>query len=271
MEIKKTALQDTDASEKEKKTRTRSPGYPTVSLREAVDRVRKLYDADGKAGAPVDVAVRHIGFATAHGQAHSVMSALKKFGLVVGGDGRIAPTQRAIEILKLSENDSRRIAALRAAALSPSIYRELVDRYKDSGLPSDEALAAELETYRGFNPNALSGFVKDFRDTLEFAGLSDLSGLEYGSGDNSTEQDLPNEHKSKATEEVKRESIMTEEKVKRSQIIYPPIENSYISTPVGNDEDGRPVFAQVRIDGPMKKEFIIGLKKYLEYLETTLQ
>jgi hypothetical protein len=40
-----------------------------------------------------------------------------------------------------------------------------------------------------------------------------------------------------------------------------------LSTPVGTDEEGRPVFASVRFNAPLAKAYISGLKKYLEYLE----
>jgi hypothetical protein len=43
-----------------------------------------------------------------------------------------------------------------------------------------------------------------------------------------------------------------------------------ISTPVGKDED-RVIFAHVRFDANIRKEFVTSLKKYLDYLETTLQ
>jgi hypothetical protein len=43
-----------------------------------------------------------------------------------------------------------------------------------------------------------------------------------------------------------------------------------ISTPVGKDEEGKAVFAHVRFDAALRKEFVSGLKKYLDYLETTL-
>ena len=53
----------------EKKPRHRSPNYPYIGLREAVERVGKFYGKDGKAGAPPDLAAVHIGFSSAHGQA----------------------------------------------------------------------------------------------------------------------------------------------------------------------------------------------------------
>jgi hypothetical protein len=161
----------------EKKKRQRSPNYPTVGLREAVDRVKKFIVADGRAGATSAIAAKHIGFSSAHGQAYSVLAALKKFGLVEDRDGRIVPTQRAVEINSLPENDERRKKAIRDAALSPTIYAELIKEYAATGLPHEETLAGELEAYKGFNPNGVKEFLKGFKETLEYAGLSDFSVL----------------------------------------------------------------------------------------------
>jgi len=180
-----------------KKPRHRSPNYPTVGLREAVDRVRKLYLADGKAGAPAELAAVHIGFAKPHGQAMSVLAALKKFGLVSEVNGRWVPTQRAIEILNLPEPDERRLRALRDAALSPEIYRQLVKAHKDSGWPKNDVLESELKTYRNFNPNSVGAFVKDLKDSLEFAGLSDLGALELEREEDSDVLEVPDATKDK--------------------------------------------------------------------------
>lgn len=153
------------------KKRHRSPNYPAVNLREAVERVKGILQKDGKAGAPPKLAAVHIGFQSAHGQAMSVLAALKKFGLLEEVKDRLVPSQRAIEIVNLREDDPRRAQALKDAALSPPIYRELAEQHGSTGLPADDVLEAELKTYRDFNPNAVAGFVKDFRDSLEFAGL----------------------------------------------------------------------------------------------------
>jgi hypothetical protein len=161
----------------EKKIRERSPAYPAVGLREAVERVKKLIAKDGKAGTSPHLVATHIGFASAHGAAMSVVAALKKFGLIETSGDRLVPTQRAIEIDNLPESDPRRIQAIKDAALSPPIYKELVDQHRESGFPADETLQSELATYKGFNRNAVVGFVKDFKDTLNFAGLSDISEL----------------------------------------------------------------------------------------------
>jgi hypothetical protein len=164
-------------TEIEKKKRHRSPNYPTVGLREAIERLKKFMAIDGRAGASAEIDARHIGFATSHGLAYSVLSALKKFDLVADKDGRVVPTQRAIEITSLPETDERRAKAIREAAIMPPIYSELIEQYRITGLPSDETLEGELKAYKGFNPNAVKEFIKAFRETLEFAGLTDFSVL----------------------------------------------------------------------------------------------
>ena len=162
----------------EKRARQRSPNYPAVSLPEAIERVRALYDADKRAGAPIDAALRHIGFNSRNGKALAVLSALRKFGLVEDSGGRIAPTQRAVTILAYPDGDQRKLDAVRESALSPEIYRSLHDRYSPNGyLPSDSTLKAELEAEMGFNPSAISAFAKDFKETLAYSGLLDINTL----------------------------------------------------------------------------------------------
>jgi hypothetical protein len=39
---------------------------------------------------------------------------------------------------------------------------------------------------------------------------------------------------------------------------------------MGKDEEGNAVIAHVRFDYALREEFVTGLKKYLDYLETTL-
>jgi hypothetical protein len=165
-------------AETEKKKRQRSPNYPTVGLREAVDRTKRFVAANGKAAAMPAIAAKLIGFATAHGQAYSALSALKKFGLLEEKDGRVVPTQRGMEIASLPDTDPRRLKAIKDAAISPTIYAELFEQYKDSNIPNnDETLAGELVAYKGFNPNGVKEFLKAFRETIEFAGLSNLTVL----------------------------------------------------------------------------------------------
>lgn len=156
----------------EKKKKPRSPNYPAVSLKEAVRRTKLIFDKDGRAGGPTESAAKHIGYSGTHGKALSVLSALSKFGLTDNKGGRITPTKAAIEVITFSPGQERHDTALKEAALLPDIYREIVEQYGDAGeLPSDESLKPELVTDWKFTPKAVDGFLEDFRESLEYAGL----------------------------------------------------------------------------------------------------
>src|SRR5262245_12445221 len=128
-------MTETQGTQQVKKARQRSPNYPAVGLRAAVEKDRLRWEADRKAGGPMDAGLKHSSFTTPHGQALAVLSALKKFGLVDESSGRIVPTQRAIDLLNFPDQDQRKIKALREAAISPEIYRELYEQYKSTSMP----------------------------------------------------------------------------------------------------------------------------------------
>jgi hypothetical protein len=237
------------------KSRQRSPNYPAISLRAAIEKTRLLYQADKKAGALVDAALKHMGFSRKHGQAMAVLSAVKKYGLVDDVDGRVVPTQRAIDILVFPDTDERRLRAIRESALSPAIYRELYERYKSTGIPSDETLRAELIADKHFNPNAVEDFIQDFKDTLIFSGMMDP-----------IELSLRPEDKLEMTDSASQPSVQT------SGIAPKPIAmaTKEISLPVGITEEGQAIFAHVRFDAPLKKEMLVSLKHLLDAVEKTL-
>jgi hypothetical protein len=99
---------------------------------------------------------------------------------------------------------------------------------------------------------------------LEFAGLSDLDALrsevgETGEGDMTT-----------SAHPIKDQQAPVQSGRRSANEAEWQRNNPEISTPVGT-EDGRVVFAHVRFDSGVRKEFVASLKKYLEYLESTLQ
>ncbi len=247
--------------------RHRSPSYPTVGLREAVERLRKLYEKDGKAGAPAALAAIHIGFGKAHGQALSVLAALKKFGLIAASGGRFAPSQRGLEILNLQADDPRRLRALQEAMLLPAIYRELIERHRETGWPADDVLASELVTYRQFNPKSVDRFVSELRDSLEFSGLSSGTTLESEQETDSTMTEAAEQPRQSTTSKVPPPGAITGG-VLPAKVTGPRL--SEISLPVGTSEDGEVVFAHVRFDSGIKRNLIASLRMLLEAMEKTL-
>ena len=152
--------------------RQRSPNYPSVSLPDAVAKAVRLYEGVGTAGAPPDSAAKLLGYSRNHGTARMTASALKKFGLLEERNGRLVPGRHTVDLANFPPTHPRHAAALRTAALSPTIYREVFARYRPHGvLPPDDVLAPELVADAGFLPDKAAGFLRDFRDSLAHAGL----------------------------------------------------------------------------------------------------
>ena len=152
--------------------RQRSPHYPSISLPDAVAKAVRLYEGVGTAGAPPDSAAKLIGYSRNHGTARMTASALKKFALLEERNGRLVPGRYAVDLANFPPTHPRHAAALRGAALSPTIYREVFGRYRPHGvLPPDDVLAPELVADAGFLPDKVAGFLRDFRDSLAHAGL----------------------------------------------------------------------------------------------------
>jgi len=160
-----------------KAPRHRSPNYPGVSLKTAVDKIGEWYKKDGLVASPRDAAMAHMGFEKFTGDAGRMLSALKSFGLVLEAEGRLKLTPRAVDIVARQEGDAKRVKALQDSARAPAIYAKLLKTYASS-LPSDPTLKSELIASEGFNPKAVDEFVRDFRATLKFGGISDSRVLE---------------------------------------------------------------------------------------------
>jgi hypothetical protein len=161
-----------DGSRIERRSRReRSPNYPGISLRKAVDRARELYNAERRHPAPVEAVAAAWGYRNAgSGSATVTVGALKKFGLLdeqrTSGGRILRLSDLAVEVLLNPEPGE----ALRSAALLPALHREMWDKY-GAELPSDRNLRYHLMK-RGFTESGVMDFLKVYRETVAFAGLA---------------------------------------------------------------------------------------------------
>jgi hypothetical protein len=242
----------------DKKRRVRSPAYPAESLQAAVARVKKLYDADHESGSTVESAAQHMGFNKAHGEAMSVLAGLKKFGLIEMRGERVVVTKRAVNILLFPDND-RGKNALREAVLLPQAYRELFNRFKGKKIPSDQTLRSELIADKGFNPKAVDGFLKDFRASLAYAGISTEEQL------NSSEEELEEANLHDEGEQLKPEEEIQEKpeiQTGQAKTLKSKVFNVALD-PITNDA---PQFAQVLIPVPLSDDQKKRLISFLQNL-----
>lgn len=161
------------ASRPEKKDRLRSPNFPSVSLPEALKRVRAIYKADKLNTVPTKALLAHLGYGNSlTGSAGRMISALRQYGLLDDvGDDKYRVSQAAYRILELSESSPERKAAISTVARKPAIFQTLLSKYPD-GLPSEHTLKDYLLTELRFNPGSVETFIRSLNGTIEFAKLT---------------------------------------------------------------------------------------------------
>ncbi len=159
-----------------RKARTRSPAYPSIDLRTAVERAGVLWREEGRHPTAVNVAMTHWGYKAESSTGFQTVAALKKFNLVeseggTGEDRLIKLSPIALTILQ--EDDAppaERQAALRVAALGPRIHAELWDRF-GTELPSSPSLRRFLVMEKAFNESVVDHLIEEYRATMAFARL----------------------------------------------------------------------------------------------------
>lgn len=164
-------------NERPSRTKGRSPAYPAISLEKAIQRVDQLYRRDRQHPMPVSSVAKIWGYANLNGPAALAVSALKKFGLVDDEGSKsermIRVTDSAVSILHNPDAEER-AEAVREAALKPSIHRETWEEF-GAHLPSESTLEWRLVRERGFTETGAREFIREWRDTMEFAGLDKIA------------------------------------------------------------------------------------------------
>jgi hypothetical protein len=249
-----------------KRSKTRSPNYPAIDLEAALARAKEFYQAEGRNAAPVTVAVKHWKFKPKSSGGIVTVAALKGFGLLndsgSGNERSVQLSELALRIILDTRIEcTERDAAIKQAALMPKIHGALWKQW-GTNLPSDETLRHKLIFDQKFNENTVGDFIKEYRATIKFANLTDsdtISGVEEDTGEGS---EMPE------TQEIARRSSPTATLVKPSGDVGRPATTlAEISVPVGTNEEGKPIFAHVRFDAPLKKGMLASLKQLLDVLE----
>lgn len=181
------------------RSKHRSPNYPLFDLEKAVERVKVLYETDKTHKVPIGVVQERWGYKKQSGAGDQAVAAVKAYGLItVEGNGE----QRQIAVNDVGRrivlNAPDRAELIKAAAVSPSLFGSLWERYRADGLPSNDVLRHHLVFDRNVNEDFVDKVMGRFRSTVVFAKLEagDKIGTEAdGEGDpeqvNETEDQPP--------------------------------------------------------------------------------
>lgn len=145
--------------------RVRSPNYPAISLRDALEKTSALYKNLHTHAGPREVIVKAMGYASLNGSSMSAISALHKYGLLEGRGDEIKISDRAMRILHPETKDERALA-IKEAASDPALFVELDDRFPGA-VPNEDLLRNYL-LRRNFASGAVSQVILSYRETKEF-------------------------------------------------------------------------------------------------------
>lgn len=146
-------------------SKARSPQYPAIGLKEAVDLVEKVYEEDYQNPIPRDVAAKHMGYNGLNGKSLGVLSALKKYGLLEGRGDDTRVSDLAVQIIAHPSGSGERAKALQAAGVLPELFAELDGRFQ-GGKASDQALRSYLLTQK-FIPSGADAAIRAYRETKQ--------------------------------------------------------------------------------------------------------
>ena len=155
-----------NTQESKKKHFDRSPRYPSMSLRVAINDIRELYEKEGRALVPREVAVKAWGYKSLHGRSLSLLAAVAQYGLLRREKGKVGVSEDAFIILEAPGNSSEKKAALERCLREPRIFSEIIQNHPE-GLPSDDTLNWELRQ-KNFTEQGAEVVIACLRDTISF-------------------------------------------------------------------------------------------------------
>lgn len=144
----------------------RSPNYPSMGLPAAIEAARKLWQSEKRTPVPPEVVAKAIGYNSLSGASRGAIAALRQYGLIDLSGGLITVSDLAVSIAVHSPDSPEWNEAVRRAANTPEIIRELNETHADA---SDSALNAYLITKRRFSVDGAQRFIRAFRETNALA------------------------------------------------------------------------------------------------------
>jgi hypothetical protein len=146
-------------------SRSRSPNYPQIGLKEAVQRVKSVYDSDYRSSLTRALTAERLGYSGVNGKSLAVIAALGKFGLLEGKGDDLRVSELTVRVIAHPPGSPERVQALTEAATRPDLFQAIAQRFPGKGA-SDGTLRAFLMT-EGFIPPAADTALRAWRETQQ--------------------------------------------------------------------------------------------------------
>ena len=151
----------------------RSPRFPFIPLRKALERVETFQESARGHALPVARAIMIWNYAEKSSGGFQTIAALKLYGLledVRSGSARNVRISEAARKYFLDERPDHKEEARKQFALKPHIMGLLWEKWADD-LPDDESARSILKVDQSFTESAANLFLSIYKDNLAFTGL----------------------------------------------------------------------------------------------------
>lgn len=159
----------------ERKKNERSPSFPFIPLKTAIDRLQEFELKFQRQEPPADRVYLAWDMKGDTSQAQQTLAALKAFGLVEykgGGPKRLVAISDDARTYLRAQQDSIKKEVLKRLALKPKWIAHFWNIWHTDRVPDEMRLDTLVLTHK-FNANAAPNFLRVYDETIAYAGLTD--------------------------------------------------------------------------------------------------
>ncbi|WP_186420622.1 hypothetical protein [Bosea sp. CS1GBMeth4] len=146
-------------------SKIRSPRYPIIGLRDAIEKAALVYRSDYRNKIPKEIVAQHIGYSGLNGKSLGIISALTKYGLLEGSRESMWATDRLVDIIEREKGDPDRVMAIKEASVAPEPFADIAKQFPEKA--SDQAIRAFLISKRQYLPDSATRLIRSYRETQE--------------------------------------------------------------------------------------------------------
>lgn len=171
-----------------KAKKDRSPSFPFISLREAMQRLEAFDQTFGRHAAPASKSGLAWGMKENSSQAFQTLAALKAFGLVRyegSAQDRLALLTDDARTYLRAQQDTIKFEVIHRIATKPAQFQKFWSVW-GADRPPDPVCLDDLVLKHAFTDSAAHNFLKVYDDTISFARLSDDDTVDEGSDEFAT-------------------------------------------------------------------------------------
>jgi len=147
----------------------RAPKCPSISLGDAIERVKTIYSEEGKSNFDDLTAVTHMGYSGLSGTSRTTLGSVRAYGLIEGRSPNLSVSDEAVTIIADEGVDDQkdRSQALLKALQSNSVFSGLYERFKNES--SVINITSYLQKNYQFKQDAARKAAQAYKDSVDLA------------------------------------------------------------------------------------------------------